>query len=224
MQWINTLDDYVSSSLPGQGDFVTRPGLLQKVDVQGRFLPFAGNTVVFLLDEQTKHCLKTLQDELYGRAGALLAQRLDSAAFHITAHDLCSSGTHPEQLSRQMQTARDKTLPILERYRRQPPLTMQATWLFNMVNTSVVLGFRPADADSENRLSALYQALETVVPLGYALTPHVTMAYFRPGCYGQHQLAPLKEALHAVGLSVTLPMEGLVYQTFSDMNHYQTLG
>ena len=51
---LNTLDDYISRSLPESGGFQTAPGLALKVDAEGRFLPFYGNTVVFLLPEGVK--------------------------------------------------------------------------------------------------------------------------------------------------------------------------
>lgn len=90
-----------------------------------------------------------------------------------------------------------------------------------MVNTSIVLGLAPADEDSWHRLDEMYMALETVVPLGYALTPHITMAYFKPGTWSQYDLNYLRQALHSVELDVELRFEGLFYQEFVDMNHYE---
>ncbi len=51
---INTLDDYICHSLPLWSDFTTNPNLRKKVDAEGNLLPFVGNTVVFLLDDDTK--------------------------------------------------------------------------------------------------------------------------------------------------------------------------
>lgn len=53
---------------------------------------------------------------------------------------------------------------------------MMTTWVFNMVNTSSVLGLKPADEESLRRLDEIYTTQEDVVRLGYALTPHVTKA------------------------------------------------
>lgn len=99
---------------------------------------------------------------------------------------------------------------------------MKATWLFNMVNTSIVLGLAPADGDSWRRLEEMYLALESVVPLGYALTPHITMAYFKPGTYSQYDLDFLRKALCPIELDVPLGLDALFYQEFADMNHYRT--
>ena len=100
---------------------------------------------------------------------------------------------------------------------------MKATWLFNMVNTSIVLGLAPADEDSRNRLSDMYARLEDVVRLGYALTPHITMAYFRPGTYSAEQAERLSAALRKVELEVELSMDNLTLQSFTDMNNYYSI-
>ena len=85
---LNTLDDYIWRSLPEDGDFCTNPGLTAKVDADGRILPYAGNTTVFLVDEAAKLRLAQLQDGLYAAAPELLAERLRPETFHMTLHSL----------------------------------------------------------------------------------------------------------------------------------------
>jgi hypothetical protein len=114
-------------------------------------------------------------------------------------------------------------MKILPRWQNKKSLKMKTTWLFNMVNTSIVLGLSPADEESRKQLDEMYMTLEKVVPLGYALTPHITMAYFRPGTYSQEQVQRLTSALKAVDLDITLRMQDLVFQNFTDMNHYETV-
>ena len=87
----------------------------------------------------------------------------------------------------------------------------------------IVLGLAPTDEDSRNRLDEMYMALEAVVPLGYALTPHITMGYFRPGSYSPEQVRRLSGALRSVDLQITLDMKRLVLQEFRGMNHYETI-
>ena len=84
----------------------------------------------------------------------------------------------------------------------------------------IVLGLAPADGESWQRLDELYLALEEAVPLGYGMTPHITIAYFRPGILHPQQLLQLKKALKPVEWDDTLEMEKLVYQEFTGMNHY----
>lgn len=220
---LNTLDNYIENSLPDSGEFRTNPNLCKKVDSDGKFLPFCGNTVVFQLDGETKHTLAGLQQRLYDLAGELLAERLDPAAFHITLHDLANGSPGEQGLEQRMAEAEAGARKLLAQWCGLPPLRMQATWLFNMVNSSIVLVLKPADEESWKQLDAMYTTLESVVELGYALTPHITLAYFRPGCYGQAELERLRRALTPVEMHVVLKMESLTLQAFRDMNHYTTI-
>ena len=220
---INTLEDYIPHSMPQWGDFSTNPNLRKKVDESGNLLPFVGNTVVFLLDDETKAHLERIQEALYQAAPDLLAQRLQMSTFHMTLHDLANGIPGQPGLQEEMERTREQVMQILPRWKDAPPLRMKTTWLFNMVNTSIVLGLAPADGESWCRLDEMYQTLENVVHLGYALTPHITMAYFRPGTYSPQQVQRLSAALRKVELDVTLPMEHLVFQNFSHMNHYETV-
>lgn len=219
MIWI--LEDYISRSLPEGGDFHTNPKLMQKVDARGNFLPFYGNTVVFDLDEATKLFLQRLQEELYRNAGWMLSKKLDPSTFHMTLHDLENGTQRSEDLKHRMEMAEGNVKGILKTWEGQSPLRMKATWMFNMVNTSIVLGLAPADEVSWRRLDEMYMTLETVVPLGYGLTPHITMAYLKPGTYSYYDLNCLRKALGPVELETELRFENLFYQEFSDMNHYE---
>ena len=78
---INTLDDYICCSMPQWGDFSTNPNLGKKVDAAGKLLPFLGNTVVFLLDDETKATLKQLQESLHQAAPDMLAEPLQMSTF-----------------------------------------------------------------------------------------------------------------------------------------------
>lgn len=220
---INTLDDYVRNSMPQWGDFTTNPNLRKKVDAAGNLLPFLGNTVVFLLDDDTKEQLRQLQDSLYQAAPDMLAKPLQISTFHMTLHDLANGTPEQPGLRDYMNHTQERVSQILPGWKDAPPLRMKTTWLFNMVNTSIVLGLKPADEESWCRLDKMYTTLEDVVRLGYALTPHITMAYFLPGTYTPEQVHRLSAALRSVALEITLDMKNLVFQEFSDMNHYETV-
>ena len=220
---INTLDDYIYRSMPQWGDFTTNPNLRKKVDDAGNLLPFLGNTVVFLLDDDTKEKLRELQESLYQAAPDMLAQPLQMSTFHMTLHDLANGTPGQPGLQEYMSYTQERVSQILPDWKDASPLRMNTTWLFNMVNTSIVLGLKPADEESWHRLDEMYTALEFVVKLDYALTPHITMAYFRPGTHSQEQVHRISDALRNVDLDITLRMEDLVVQNFTDMNHYITV-
>ena len=220
---INTLDDYICCSLRQWDIFTTNPNLRRKVDTDGNLLPYVGNTVVFLLDDEIKAKLHGLQKALYQAAPEMLAQPLQTDTFHMTLHDLVSGKPNQMILNDAMRYAQEQASQIISQWKNAPCLRMKATWLFNMVDTSIVLGLAPVDRESWQRLDEMYMALEEVVPLGYAMTPHITMAYFRPGTYQQEQVRKLAAAFQKVELRIALSMDDLVLQHFSDMNHYETI-
>jgi len=220
---INSLDAYICRSMPQWGDFTTNPNLRKKVDDEGNLLPYVGNTVVFLLDDDTKEILCQLQESLYRAAPDMLAQPLQMSTFHMTLHDLANGTPEQSGLQNYMSYTQERISQILPGWKDAPPLRMKTTWLFNMVNTSIVLGLAPADEESWHRLDEMYATLESVVNLGYALTPHITVGYFRPGTYSPEQVQRLSAALHNVDLEVMLHMKDLVLQNFADMNHYETV-
>ena len=220
---INTLEDYICQSMPQWGDFTTNPNLRKKVDEEGNLLPFVGNTVVFLLDDDTKEKLRQLQDSLYQAAPDMLAKPLQMSTFHMTLHDLANGTPGQPGLDDYMRYTQEKVSQILPGWKDAAPLRMKTTWLFNMVNTSIVLGLKPADEESWRRLDEMYTALEDVVRLCYALTPHITMGYFLAGTYSSEQVQRLSVALRNVDLEITLDMKNLVLQNFTDMNHYETV-
>jgi hypothetical protein len=221
---INTLKDYVSDSLPQTGGFTTNANLVKKVDASGKLLPFFGNTVVFLLDDEAKRALKAVQDSLYAAAPEALAEPLPEESFHLTAHDLANAPENTPELQAKMAEAAEKTLPLVRDVLPKKPIQMKATWAFNMVGVSIVVGWEPADDESCAALDKLYTTLEQVVPLGYALCPHITLAYFRPGVYEQEAVDRLRAALQPVDLTLELKPENLVLQNFESMSDYKTVG
>ena len=213
---INILSDYYSNSIPEV--LITSGGLKEKVDLQGNLLPFPGNTVVFLLDEETKTALRRVQTRLHERCGRMLAQPLEMSTFHMTLHDLANGDllAQREEMAAQAKVALDEI-----RTSNLPPIPMKATWTFNMIRTSIVLGLEPEGEAAWAQLDALYERFQKIRPLSYALTPHITMAYFRPGVY--EDTSALRQAVGAVDLSVELDLNKLVLQNFDHMNAYHTI-
>ena len=213
---INTLSDYYSHSIPGV--LTTSKGLGDKVDSNGKLLPFPGNTVVFLLNPDTKAALQKVQAQLHRQCGDMLAEPLEMSTFHMTLHDLANG----DLLSQQEEMAAQAKIALDEiRNAHIPPIPMKATWTFNMVSTSIVLGLEPMGTEAWEQLDSLYERFQQIRPLGYALTPHITMAYFRPGVY--ENTGALRQAVGPVDLKLELDIKNLVLQNFDHMNAYHTI-
>lgn len=216
---------FMRDSLPHDGTFETNPRLKYKVDSQGKFLPFYGDTVIYHVDSHVKAQVKALQDILYSQCKDMLAEAIDCSTFHVTLHDL-NNGERSPWLAEQMEGNRRAVGELWTKIGKGKglPIRVRTVSVFNMVNTSVVLGLEPADEESCRRLMELYEQFQKVVFLGYPLTLHITVAYFRPGVYSDGQRQALaqafSEANRCIDMEFCLTDENLVYQCFSDMNHY----
>ena len=179
-----------------------------------------GNTVVFPLPEEVKREMGRMQERLYRTCAPALA----APSFHMTLHDLLS-GTPDRALRGRIDDIRCAALERVRQIARTgETVRLHTTALFNMVNTSMVLGLAPADEESCGRLMAYYETLQEAVCLNYPLTPHVTLAYFRPGVIAAEWVEKLRDAVDEIGrrekIFLELPARTLEYQLFSDMNHY----
>ena len=93
-----------------------------------------------------------------------------------------------------------------------------------MTNGSVALGFAPDTEADCAALMAMHGDYQAVVALDYPLTPHVTLAYFKPGSYAPADVARLAETLREINalprVHITVDAGCLHYYTFEDMNTY----
>ena len=93
-----------------------------------------------------------------------------------------------------------------------------------MTNGSVALGFAPDTEADCARIMGMHTRFQGVVALNYPLTPHVTLAYYRPGSYGPEAVSALAEALREINalpkVQLSLSTDNLHYYRFEDMNTY----
>ena len=210
---------YSKNSIYGDDWFCTNTNLGKKVDEAGNFRDFAGDTTVFLLQHEVKEQLGNIQDELYEKCESVLSQRLGKDTFHMTLHDL-NAGTdkrNQEEACRLIYELRNSGIKSIK---------MRSTYLFNMVSTSVVLGFLPVDEENCRNLMGFYDRFQEIVPLSYSLSPHITMAYYKPKNFPMREMKGLRDVIAKVNQSEKIEMEleldKLVYQQFTNMNCYVT--
>lgn len=215
---------FIYDSLPRGQSLETNASLPLKIGSGGSMEPFMGNTVVFPLPENVKREIARIQERLYRTCAPALAEPLEASSFHITLHDLLN-GRPSRELRDRMEQIRDAALACVRKIQeKHETVRLRSTALFNMVNTSMVLGFAPADEESCGRLMAYYEMLQEIICLNYPLTPHVTVAYFRPGTISAEWIEALQGAVDETGrqerISVELPAQTVEYQVFASMNHY----
>lgn len=222
--FLNRINSFNQNSLPKDCDMQTNTNLLKKVDTNGKLLNYSGNTIVFYLPEDVKEKIYLIQQKLYDICGDILAEQLTKDSFHITLHDLLN-GIPSENLQQEILKIQPLAIKILDN--KTDIIRMKSNFLFNMVNTSMVLGFEPVDNDSHKTLMRYYQDFQNVVNLDYSLTPHVTIAYFKPQIINKNQVENLQIVIDWVKAqkSIYFDLSGsmLKYQTFTNMNNYKTV-
>lgn len=216
---------FMWDSLGQYGGLLTSGGLAMKVDPDGRFKPFYGDTVIFLLSQPMIHWLEGIQDELYMVCGECLAEHIAPETFHVTLHDLLNQVEHmPEGVARNQ---REAMLAIEEARGMYPhSIAIRSNCVFSMVGTSIVMGFEPATEYDCAMLMAMYECFQQIVPLSYPLTLHVTLAYYKPGEYDDEMLFRLRDALQRIGRERRewrLDMQELHYATFESMAQYHLI-
>lgn len=214
---------FMWDSLAHHGGLRTSGGLTLKVDPDGHFRPFYGDTVIFALPQPMLGWLEQIQTELYTACGEYLAEPLPPETFHITLHDLLNQAEHmPEGVLRNQQEAAQTINDARRQY--SSPIAVRSCCVFSMVNTSIVMGFEPATESDCAILMSLYERFQQLVPLSYPLTLHVTLAYYRPGEYNDDVLLRLRSVLQHLGRDRhewQLDMQGLHYVTFESMADYR---
>ena len=219
------VDGFMHDSLPREGGFTTRELLREKVSPEGRMLPFFGNTMIYDLPDAVKVRIGSMQTQLHHLGGWFLAEPLSTDTLHLTLHDLLN-GTDEAALRDGVAETGAQAKALLAEVRREiaPPVRLTSVAAFNMVNGSVTLGFAPDTEADCAAIMALHARFQDVVRLNYPLTPHVTLAYFKPGEYGREMVDALAEALQRINampkVHLTLSADMLEYRRFSDMNHY----
>lgn len=219
------VDGFMLDSLPREGGFATRALLREKVAPDGQMLPFFGNTMIYDLPDAVKVAIGSMQTQLHHLGGWFLAEPLSTDTLHLTLHDLLN-GTDEAALRDGVAQTGEQAKAILTDVRREiaPPVRLTSVAAFNMVNGSVALGFAPDTEEDCRRIMALHARYQDVVCLNYPLTPHVTLAYYKPGAYGREMVDALAEALRRINampkVQLSLSADMLNYRRFSDMNHY----
>ena len=219
------VDGFQRYSLPHDGCFTTKPLLVEKVADDGSLRPFFGNTMIFDLPQDVQLTIARMQLLLHHRCSRMLAQPLTPDTLHMTLHDLLN-GVDAAALAAPVRETGEQAKAILAQQRAAGTraIRLTSTLAFNMTNGSVALGFAPDTEADCAALMGMHAAYQAVVALNYPLTPHVTLAYYKPGTYGPEEVAALAEALAAINVlpkvRITVDADCLHYYTFEDMNTY----
>lgn len=202
--------------------------VMSKVDENGEFSRFVGDTVVFNLDDAQKRFIKDYYISPLYRAGSdFFAEQFDESMLHITLHDLNASTTEDEKLMADMLETEILLYEIISDIGiKSESIELETTCVFNMVNTSLVLGLKPKSEEDYNKLMRIYQMVECVFKLPYPFTPHITLAYYNRNGIEGLPLQRLERAINDLNrekFDIALSTDRLYYQKFISMNMYYNI-
>lgn len=210
----------------GTDVFSPNASVKNKVGDDRKFKTFIGDTVVFELKDEDK---KVLYDRyvrpFYEEVPQCFAEKLREDTLHMTLHDLNATGDiyDAEILSEMFKTELKIASLIKELELKSYAINMSTTCIFNMVNTSLVLGLVPKEEEDYEKLMYLYSKIDAIHKLPYPFTPHITLAYFNQDAFGGETLKKIEcmvNYLNKATYTVELSTDRLFYQKFISMNDY----
>lgn len=205
----------------GQEYFKGNKSIAFKVSNDNAFKPFYGDTIVFNLDDTVKDKLSQYLEKLYENAPECFCEKLIASTFHMTLHDLSNSPVLPEVAVLLFENEL-KVVELSKSVKKQK-IKMRCKYIFNMVNTSLVLGLYPVDEIEYEKLMELYYLFDEVRELSYPLTPHITLAYYNIDGFSTESARKLEAVvsdLNNESMEIELDTENLYYQKFISMNDY----
>ena len=220
---------------PIRGFFHTADSLKGKINQNGSYAPFPGSTVVFRLGKQCLQTVQLMQRILYDKleGTGMLADALPASTIHMTLHDLISpeicisqsEEAYESEIADSVKKAAGIAEDICKEYNGRG-ITMVSDRIVNMVSKSLVLMLKPQTEQDYELLLEMYRRFDVIQKLPYSLTPHITLAYFKPGMLDGGRLG---EAVDSVQINPdNAPVfefcpESLTVQSFLDMQIYRDL-
>lgn len=223
-EFLNRINSFEKSKIDfGNTYFTGNKSIAHKVDIDNTFKNFYGDTVVFDLDKTTKVVISQIVDSLYEATPQCFCERLVTDTFHMTLHDLSNSAVL-QNISNEMFRNERKIINAKNQIEKigNNRIKMKSNAIFNMVNTSLVLGLYPVDRDNYIKLMELYSIIDDIKPLNYPLTPHITLAYYNVNGFDLSSASTLISAVekHNKNLDIEIDLGDLYYQKFTSMKNY----
>ena len=202
---------------------IPNKSVYDKVDGKNQFKSFFGDTVVFDLQSFVKKAISEIISELYTKAPKCFCERLVESTLHMTLHDLSNSPDITK--AKPYIQENERKIWELKKSISVPEITMRTNFVIDMNCTSIVLALKPLDEAEYLKLMKLYEVFDQVRMLSYKLTPHVTLAYYRPEGFDKTSLENLTCLVRELNRKYyfEFALGDLLYQRFASMNHYTTV-
>lgn len=222
-KYINNLKEYREESFRLlEKEWNPKKELFEKVDENGNYKKFEGDTIVFTLDKSDIEKVSNVQKALYSKLHNLLARPLSMQYFHMTLHDLCNFTT-----TNDIQGCIEKNKKIIPSIFKKLPkhdvIKMKSIGLYNG-GSAIGIMFAPVD-EKINTLFNIRKLFDSIIEQKEMYIPHVTLGYYLPHEYSDLERKKLLSVLvnTKVQIEISLKLSKLTYQIFYDMDHYENV-
>ena len=142
---------------------------------------------------------------------------------HVTLHDLHASPDRA-QVRPSVEAGTARAAELVAQAREIGSIHTMCTAVFNLMNTSVVIGIRAANENEHRKLLTTRGMFDEIVP-SEPFTPHITLAYYRPAMPVPLPPNEFRDALgelagRVTGNPVALAPERLHAMRFDSMANY----
>ncbi|QTA37552.1 hypothetical protein JYK00_07415 [Thermosipho ferrireducens] len=222
-RYINNLKEYRKKSLEAlKKQWNPKKELFEKVDKNGNYKEFKGDTIVFSLNKEDIEKVYTIQKKLYSEIPDLLAKPLSKKYFHLTLHDLCNTST-TNNIKNCMEYNKKIIPEIFKTLPKRKIIKMSSIGLYNG-GSAIGIMFAPVDATVEI-LFNIRNVFDKLIKLERLFIPHVTLGYYLPRDYTEIERKEIISTLEnmKVDIDISLELSRLTYQIFHTMDLYESV-
>ncbi|MBO8160158.1 MAG: hypothetical protein H0Z24_00855 [Thermosipho sp. (in: Bacteria)] len=194
--------------------------LFKKVDKNGTYKEFKGDTIVFFLSDEDKRKIIEIQNELYEKIGDILANKLSEKYFHMTLHDLCNYNI-TNDIEKCIKNNEKKVKKVLEGIDRSTKIRMKSISLYNG-GSAIGIMFTPENEEDLMKILETRKKFDELIEQRSFYIPHVTLGYYLPMEYDDLKRNRIINTLQEItcDFCITLDFNNLKYTHFADMDRY----
>lgn len=198
--------------------------LFYKVDKNGEYRNFRGDTIVFFLNEEDKRKVLEIQNKLYSKIGKLLSKPLSAEYFHMTLHDLCNYNI-TANIENCVKKNNKKVKKILNGVKSNKVIKMNSLGLYNG-GSAIGIMFIPQNKNDLIYLLEIRKKFDILIEQKDFYIPHITLGYYLPIDYNSQEREQIYKTINEINrdlkIEINIEFNKLEYVHFENMDKYIT--
>lgn len=208
-----------------QNGFIVNEKLNYKVQKDGKFKHFDGNTIVMGIPNNMYDILSNYQNVLYKYCSNVLAERIPKETFHMTVHDLNNLYNDAYKNCKNKQGLFNNNyqsyIKILKDIDIEQTIDFKIFDIFSLNNKSIVVRMVPNSEKDFNVWINLYKKFDNILNKKEPMKMmHITLAYFKPNQNLNYQYLSIINEIQIPDTIFKFKFKDLKYSEFEDMANY----